>query len=102
MKAPRKPSKRSRAKSPFIVIGAVIGTIPAVHAAEHRHAALPVERRITLEPERIARALGNGADGYLAKSLSADQIVCALERVHAGETVVPNGAISHSVSRTRR
>jgi catecholate siderophore receptor len=59
MKAPRKPSKRSRAKSPFIVIGAVIGAIPAVHAADHRHAALPVERRITLEPERIAAALAH-------------------------------------------
>jgi catecholate siderophore receptor len=59
MKAPRKQSNRARAKTPFIVIGAVIGTLPAVHASDHRQAALPVERRITLEPGRIAAALAH-------------------------------------------
>jgi NarL family two-component system response regulator LiaR len=43
-----------------------------------------------LEPERINRALSQGAAGYLAKSLTADEIVSALERVHAGETIVAN------------
>jgi two-component system, NarL family, response regulator LiaR len=43
-----------------------------------------------VEPERIWRALAQGAAGYLAKSLPAERIVEALERVHAGETVVPD------------
>jgi two-component system, NarL family, response regulator LiaR len=42
-----------------------------------------------LEPERIARAIDQGASGYLAKSTNAEGIVSALERVHAGEIVVP-------------
>jgi hypothetical protein len=37
-------------RSPFLVIGA----IPAPHASDRRQAALPVERRITFEPDRIA------------------------------------------------
>jgi DNA-binding NarL/FixJ family response regulator len=40
------------------------------------------------KPERIALALNFGAAGYLAKSLSPDEIVAALERVKADETVV--------------
>jgi len=52
-------SKRARAKSPVLVLGAVIGTIPSLHAADHRQAALPVERRITLDPERISAALAH-------------------------------------------
>ena len=59
MRAPRRRSKRSRAKSPLFVIGAVIGTIPALHASDRRPLALSVERRITLEPERIAAALAH-------------------------------------------
>ena len=42
MKARRRKPNRSRAKSPLVVLGAVIGTIPALHASEHRQAALPV------------------------------------------------------------
>jgi two-component system, NarL family, response regulator LiaR len=42
-----------------------------------------------LEPERIAGAIAQGASGYLAKSTDAAGIVSALERVHAGELVVP-------------
>ena len=52
-------SKRARAKSPVLVLGAVIGTIPSLHAANHRQAALPVERRVTLDPERISAALAH-------------------------------------------
>ena len=36
MKARRRKPNRSRAKSPFVVLGAVIGTIPARHASERR------------------------------------------------------------------
>lgn len=42
-----------------------------------------------LDRAQVTRALGQGAAGYLAKSLPAEEIVAALERVHAGETVVP-------------
>jgi catecholate siderophore receptor len=59
MKVHRRPSKRSRAKSPLIVFGAVIGTIPTLHASAHRQAVLPVERRIVLEPRRLEAALAH-------------------------------------------
>ena len=59
MKARSRKPKRSRAKSPLFVIGAVIGTIPTLHASDHRQLALPVERRITLEPRRLEAALAH-------------------------------------------
>ncbi len=37
----------------------------------------------------VASALTRGADGYVAKSASAEELVDAVERVHAGELVVP-------------
>jgi NarL family two-component system response regulator LiaR len=40
-----------------------------------------------LQPHLVARAFDQGAAGYLAKSLSAEEIVTALERVHGGERV---------------
>jgi NarL family two-component system response regulator LiaR len=40
-----------------------------------------------LQPHLVDRALDQGAAGYLAKSLTAEKIVTALERVHAGECV---------------
>ena len=59
MKARAERPRRSRAKSPFLVVGAVVGTLPALHASDHRQAALPVERRITLEPARLEAALAH-------------------------------------------
>jgi DNA-binding NarL/FixJ family response regulator len=41
-----------------------------------------------LRPDRISRALGRGVAGYIAKSLSAEEIVVALERVHTGHAIV--------------
>ena len=55
---PRHP-KRNRAKSPLIVLGAVIGTIPTLHAADRRPPALPVERRVTIDAERLGAALAH-------------------------------------------
>jgi two-component system, NarL family, response regulator LiaR len=49
-----------------------------------------------LEPHRIDQALCRGAAGYLPKSLTAEEIVTALERVHAGETVRPHNAAATS------
>ncbi|HTW17278.1 MAG TPA: response regulator transcription factor [Nocardioides sp.] len=45
----------------------------------------------------VQRALARGAAAYLSKELGADQIVEALEQVHAGELVVPAsvGHIEH-------
>jgi catecholate siderophore receptor len=48
-----------KARSPIFVMGAVIGAMPALHAAEHRPAALPVERRITLDAQRLEHALAH-------------------------------------------
>jgi DNA-binding NarL/FixJ family response regulator len=36
----------------------------------------------------VASALRQGAPGYLSKTLSADDLVLALEAVHAGEQIV--------------
>ncbi|WP_244927949.1 response regulator transcription factor [Nocardioides sp. W7] len=48
----------------------------------------------SLEAELISRVLSTGAAGFIAKSLSAEEIVDALERIHAGETVVaPAGLV---------
>ena len=46
----------------------------------------------------ITRALANGADGYIAKSLTAAELVDALESVHRGEQRVhPMGPVSRRV-----
>jgi DNA-binding NarL/FixJ family response regulator len=41
-----------------------------------------------LEDELVSEALAKGARGCLSKSLSADELVDAIERVHRGEVVV--------------
>ncbi|RLV50171.1 DNA-binding response regulator [Nocardioides mangrovicus] len=41
-----------------------------------------------LEPEMVRRALEAGADGYLSTTLSGEELVEALSRIAAGETVV--------------
>jgi DNA-binding NarL/FixJ family response regulator len=40
------------------------------------------------QPELVDAALKQGARGYLSKSMSAEDLVTALERIHAGEVVV--------------
>jgi len=44
-----------------------------------------------LQPDLIRRALDSGASGYLSKVLTGPQIVAALERIMAGETVILPG-----------
>jgi NarL family two-component system response regulator LiaR len=46
-----------------------------------------------LHPELIKASLRRGASGYLAKRLNADELVTALERIHAGEIVVTEDPI---------
>ena len=41
-----------------------------------------------LHPELVKSSLRKGAAGYLGKRLSAEELVEALERVHAGEVVI--------------
>lgn len=53
-----------------------------------------------LEPQRIAESLRRGAAGYLPKSLTADELISALERVHAGEIVGPDDAAASSTTET--
>lgn len=42
-----------------------------------------------LDPALVTRALRSGAAGYIGKSVSAEELVGLIERVHAGEVVVP-------------
>ena len=42
-----------------------------------------------VEPDLVQRSLDNGADGYFSKALTPEELVECLERVHAGERVVP-------------
>jgi catecholate siderophore receptor len=62
MKARHRRRKKPRAKTPWVVIGAVVSTIPNLQAAGHRPippAALPIERRLTLESQRLEAALAH-------------------------------------------
>ncbi|GCD90887.1 response regulator transcription factor [Nocardioides sp. LS1] len=45
-----------------------------------------------LQPELVARAIDKGASGYLSKGLSGDEVVEAVEAVHAGTVVTPSEA----------
>jgi NarL family two-component system response regulator LiaR len=47
----------------------------------------------TVQPDLVDLALEQGAAGYLAKSLTAEEIVTALERVNAGECVRALGTV---------
>jgi two-component system, NarL family, response regulator LiaR len=49
-----------------------------------------------LHQELVEESLQAGASGYLSKGLEADELVAAIERVHAGDTVVPSGGGSVS------
>jgi NarL family two-component system response regulator LiaR len=42
-----------------------------------------------LQTDLVQKAIDRGASGYLSKGLSADEVIAAIEAVHAGETVVP-------------
>jgi DNA-binding NarL/FixJ family response regulator len=44
-----------------------------------------------LHHELVQESLDAGADGYISKGLDADELVAALERIHAGERLVPSG-----------
>lgn len=43
-----------------------------------------------LQPDLVARSLAQGAAGYLSKSLEGEDLVRAIEAVHAGRVVVPS------------
>src|SRR6188472_2860269 len=60
MKARHQKRRRSRSRFPFFFIGAMGALIaaPRAHGAD-RFEALPVERRVTIEPARIEAALGH-------------------------------------------
>jgi catecholate siderophore receptor len=51
-------SRKARHRTPLIVLGALVTTLPVVRA-ERRPEALPVERRITIEPQRLEAALAH-------------------------------------------
>jgi two-component system, NarL family, response regulator LiaR len=41
------------------------------------------------QDELVRKAIDRGASGYLSKGMDAEQIVSAIEDVHAGETITP-------------
>jgi len=41
-----------------------------------------------LDPALVEAAIAHGARGYLSKSLTGEELVAAIERIHRGETVV--------------
>jgi DNA-binding NarL/FixJ family response regulator len=45
-----------------------------------------------LQPELVETALREGVRGYLSKALTAEELVSAIERIHAGEVVVSPAA----------
>lgn len=47
---------------------------------------------LTVSPHFVAAARANGASGVLSKAMSPGELVDALERIHAGEMVVIDGA----------
>lgn len=50
------------------------------------------------DEQSIARALANGADGYVSKSLTAAELVVALESIHRGEQRVhPSRRVSQKI-----
>jgi NarL family two-component system response regulator LiaR len=44
-----------------------------------------------LDPDLVRQALASGAAGYVSKGLAAAEVVAALEAIHDGKTVVPEG-----------
>jgi two-component system, NarL family, response regulator LiaR len=49
-----------------------------------------------LHHELVQESLEAGADGYISKGLDAEELVEAIERIHAGQTVIPSGGGSVS------
>ena len=45
-----------------------------------------------LHRELVRESLEAGASGYLSKALDAEELVRGIERVHAGQSVVPSGS----------
>ncbi|WP_137293896.1 DNA-binding response regulator [Nocardioides dongxiaopingii] len=44
------------------------------------------------DPDLVRRSIAAGAGGYVSKGVDAEQLVDAIERIHAGEVVTPAGA----------
>jgi NarL family two-component system response regulator LiaR len=61
------------------------GNLPAIGEPGHP---LVVAFSWNVEPAVVRRAFNEGVAGYVAKSLPAEQIVVALERVYAGQRVL--------------
>lgn len=55
----------------------------------HGSGALVVIFSWNIQPDLVERAIERGASGYLSKELDAEQMISALEAVHAGQIVTP-------------
>ena len=55
----------------------------------HGSGALVVIFSWNIQPELVEKAIERGASGYLSKELNADEMISAIEAVHAGQIVTP-------------
>ena len=55
----------------------------------HGSGALVVIFSWNLQPDLVERAIKRGASGYLSKELDAEEMISAIEAVHAGQVVTP-------------
>ena len=83
-----------RAKRPDVVLMDVrMPGVGGVEALEAIRAEWPAARVLMLTTseldEDVQRALDAGASGYLLKSVTRDELVQAIHRVHAGERCIP-------------
>ncbi len=81
----------------------VLDGIEATRALRDR---LPNVRIVMLtmhaDSDVVARAIRAGADGYLVKDCSTDEIIATIEQVVAGETVVSVGLAGSMLAEARR
>ena len=73
----------------YDTFGAVQGDGVDLEDLVHGSGALVVIFSWNLQPDLVDRAIERGASGYLSKALTADQMISAIEAVHAGQIVIP-------------
>jgi DNA-binding NarL/FixJ family response regulator len=74
----------------YDTFGAVQGSGVDVDALVHGGPAKVVIYSWNLHHELVAESLAVGASGYLSKGMEAEDLVRAIEQIHAGQTVVPS------------
>jgi DNA-binding NarL/FixJ family response regulator len=75
----------------YDTFGQAQGDAVELETLVHGTAARVVVFSWNVQPELVARTIERGAAGYVSKGLTAEEIVEAIEAVHAGEVVTPPG-----------